>query len=79
MTLICSGRNQSQTNRIERILRNISDHYFTQIECKKSSFQHRERGENLKKEERSVGNLHEHRTSKVNVSFEVESAFRTTP
>ncbi|ATF16641.1 hypothetical protein A616_25265 [Brevibacillus brevis X23] len=45
---------------------------------KKSAFQHRESGENLKKEERSVGNLHEHRTSKVDASFDVESAFRTT-
>ncbi|PSJ98835.1 hypothetical protein C7R91_05440 [Brevibacillus formosus] len=39
---------------------------------KKSSFQHRENGENLKKEERSVGDLHEHRTSMVNAIFDVE-------
>ncbi|KLH97090.1 hypothetical protein AA984_21225 [Brevibacillus formosus] len=45
------------------------------IKVKKSAFQHRENGENLKKEERSVGDLHEHRTSKVNASFDAESTF----
>ncbi|TKI56250.1 hypothetical protein E8L90_12665 [Brevibacillus antibioticus] len=48
------------------------------IKVKKPAFQHRESGENLKKEERSVGDLHEHRTPKVNASFDVESTFITT-
>ena len=39
---------------------------------KKLAFQHRENDENRKKEERNVGKLHEHRTSKVNAIFDVD-------
>ncbi|MBG9941144.1 hypothetical protein ABD77_03750 [Brevibacillus formosus] len=44
--------------------------FFKKCVFKKLAFQHRESGVNLKKEERSVGDLHEHRTLKVNGSFD---------